>query len=183
MVGNVDFAAHKLLLRDDLFERHFVPTEAKRLTVEFCKVLKPLFDVQKQQGIEIKTSLYKLSDASHDDEDEDDDDDENDNVSLQRIFENALRVKAYVVLSTSSFEAIMYAPGTLFNKMKMDPRNERGTTADVHSHQRPPTKCCYLPALFEHQKSKEMVDYSNFIQSNQAERLRMEPFSKALVLV
>lgn len=165
---NLDFAAHTNILLSDMFKKQ-IPAEAQQLTVKFCQVLQPLFA---QLDHNPKTTLYTHSDASPDDI-----------GSLQKIFETALQVKAYLVLSTNTYEAVMYSPGTPFSRTRMEAMNTRGMTEEIALQQKPQTKCCYLPALVEHQRSNDVVDSNNFIQSDQVNRQKLKPFSKALVLV
>jgi hypothetical protein len=146
-----------------------IPAEAQQLAVKFCQVLQPLFA---QLNYKPKTTLCINSSVSTDDL-----------GSLQEIFKIALQVKAYLVLSTNTYEAVMYSPGTLFSKTRMEARNTRGMREENPSQQKPQTKCCYLPALIEHQRSNDVVDSNNFIQSDPVSRWKLKPFSKALVLV
>lgn len=161
-----------LLQQDNFFLKEVVPSVAKRLTDDLCKTLRPLFANQEHSGLSPQSSLYGISDAGPDDI-----------SSLQKIFKGALEVKTRLILSTNVYEAIIYAPGTLCSQKRMVAKNEPGKQIESILHQRPQIKCCWLPALVEHENSKDLVDQVNFIQSSQADNFRLKPFSKALVLI
>jgi hypothetical protein len=146
-VRNLEFAAHSELLEEDLFQKHTVPREARRLTTTLCQTLQPLFEHQHHLGFQPRSSLHNTSSivsASTVD----------DRSNLEEIFEIALRVKARLLTSTDAFEAILYAPGSTFTGKMITAENSQGEEIHLARHETREIKCCYLPSLVAYKRDR-----------------------------
>ena len=146
------------------------------MATRLCQALLPLFEHQHHLGFEPRSSLHhsrtSVTDSTVDDR-----------LSLIEIFQVALRIKAQLLTSTDSYEAVMYAPGSAFRANTMKPESSQGEKIGLLPIERPWIKCCYAPSLLAHKREHKLVDYNNFVRSTEGNRSECRPFTKALVAV
>jgi hypothetical protein len=97
---------------------------------------------------------------------------------LESVFEDALSLHGCSLTSTSSFEAIMYTPGTLFDETTMEPQNLRPTGLKKRN-----VKFCVQPALLCYDGAREIVDYRAFVPPGSEPRPHHQVVHKAVVIL
>jgi hypothetical protein len=77
---------------------------------------------------------------------------------LEEVFRDALSLHSNALTGTSSFQAIMYTPGTLFNETTMTSQSMRPRCLKKRN-----VKFCVQPGLLCYDGSREIVHYQVFM--------------------
>jgi hypothetical protein len=165
---NLDFAAHKSLIEQHLFQNHIIPQKAIVLADRVTRALSPLtaWDTQLDKEVHIN-AFEKLSEEK---------------TQLVEVFDQALRLKAKVVVSKNLFEMVMYPPGTPFDKDLMVAESMERHRAQQPFHDVPMVRLCLLPSLHVYEHDRKLVDHTSFIREKTNHRTPLCILNKALVV-
>ena len=141
---DMDLIVHQTLIESQEWTEAVVCRKASVLAKAFLEALEPLFAPHLQDQ---NRGSKMLSGTCLDNED-----------YLKGVFEDALSLHGRSLISMSSFQAIMYTPGTLFDEKTMESRS--AGSMDLKKHR---VKLCMQPALFCYDGTREVVDYKVFV--------------------
>ena len=116
------------------------------------------------------------------------------------LFENALRLKADLILKEEEYELVTPMPEALFDAVSMRVNWESDTGVDSDFNGRSQIQLCLFPTLFSYNDDRQAaereegaamnkdlphmtVQYQNFVQRSDAERRRAKLISKAVVIL
>lgn len=166
---NLDFAAHTSLIEEDFFQQHVIPARASVLADRIIRTLAPFFplpdDVEDIEDAQVISTWSAKR------------------VPLAEVVESALRIKAYVTLSTDLFEMVLYSPSTSFDQEVMMPEAMDGGPAKTPRYSTPKVKLCLLPSLHIYNHDRKMVDLNNFVRRPTTQRSEAFQLTKAIVVL
>jgi hypothetical protein len=140
----LDLIVHRTLVESKEWVEAVVCRKASALARTFLEALKPLF-ASRVQGQNPRPQI--LPDTYLGDE-----------RYLESVFEVALSLHGSSITSTSSFQAIMYTPGTLFDDTTMESQSVRPSGLKKRN-----VKFCVQPALLCCDGAREIVEYQVFV--------------------
>jgi hypothetical protein len=168
---NLDFAAHRRLIQGRIFKDHIIPQRAIALACQWSQTLAPILQEDKSrhgdQDYFQLCSPEALKKARQ--------------ANSVKIFEQALRLKADLLVSTYQFEAVLYPPGSVFDNKGMIAEVMAGGRATPSQSME--VNLCLLPSLYALKREKKFVEYKNFDRRDSSQWKESERLTEAIVIV
>jgi hypothetical protein len=161
---DLNVIVHRTLVESQEWAERVVRRKASALAKTFLEALKPLFALHAQDQRprpKMLSGTYMGSEGY-----------------LESVFEDALSLHGRSLISTSSFQAIMYTPGTLFDETTMESPSVRPTCLKKRN-----VKFCVQPALLCYDGAREIVDYQAFVPPGSEPRPHHLVVHKAVVIL
>lgn len=142
------------MIEKDYFQKHIVTRQVSSLVNRFLETVAPLFTLHKPLP-QWEMDVLKMWRQEED--------------RLERIFRAALEIKLMTILSKYRFQAFVFAPGTAYSQVLMNPifplvESEKGRSSDRHHC----VRLTLLPGLGQYMYNRKMVEYSTFVSTGSA---------------
>ncbi|OCL14978.1 hypothetical protein AOQ84DRAFT_420473 [Glonium stellatum] len=190
VVRSLDTAAHYSLINENHFQTEIIPERAEELAIRLSQTLTPFYPHASMSPLPDGFYTWGQTEEDH----------QQRRYKVINLFENALKLKADLILKAQEYELVTPVPGTVFDAMSM--RVDWELDIDVKSYPggRPRIQLCLFPALFSYDNNSQAagkegtsamdtdlprmtVQYRNFSQRSQDERRGAKLISKAVVIL
>ena len=187
---SLDTAVHHSLINEKHFKTELIPEKAEELAIRLSQVLTPFYPHAPTSPLPDGFQTWGQTEEEHQER----------RAKVISLFENALRLKADLILKEEEYELVTPTPGALFDVVSMHVDWESDTGVDPHFNGRSQIQLCLFPALFSYNDDSQAADreegaamnkdlphmtvqYQNFVQRSDAERRRAKLISKAVVIL
>jgi len=186
---SLDTAVHHSLINEKHFKTELIPEKAEELAIRLSQALTPFYPHALTSPLPDGFRTWGQTEEEHQER----------RAKVTSLFENALRLKADLILKEEEYELVTPMPGALFDAASMHVDWESDTGVDPHPNGRSQIQLCLFPALLSYNDDSQAPDreegvvmnkdlphmtvqYRNFVQRSDAERRRARLISKAVVI-
>ena len=186
---NLDTAVHHSLISEDYFQNGIISDKAKELALRLSQMLAHFFPPEAIFSFPDGFQTWGQTEEEHRER----------RTKLIELFEQALKLKADLILKPEGFEMLAFAPGTTFDATSMHLDTGMAGNEDLHGDETPKIELCLFPAVFcynedaptidedrlpptEKHPSRMTAQYVNFAQKSDEERKEAKLIYKAVVI-
>lgn len=190
ILRSLDTAVHHSLINEKHFKTELIPEKAEELAIRLSQALTPFYPHELTSPLPDGFQTWGQTEEEHQER----------RAKVIGLFENALRLKADLILKEEEYELATPMPGALFDAASMHVDWESDTGVDSRFNGRSQIQLCLFPALFSYNDDSQAagreegaamnkdlphmtVQYRNFVQRPDAERGRARLISKAVVIL